>query len=129
LKTETGKMSANCIFCKIAAGEIPAKKVYEDEDFLCFHDINPAAPVHLLLIPRRHVISMQDITGEDAVWLGRMMALVPKLAAENGCNPGPDGGFRIMINSGVEGGQEVPHLHFHILGGARPWKGRAAPTA
>ena len=55
---------------------------------------------------------MQDITGEDAVWLGRMMALVPKLAAENGCNPGPDGGFRIMINSGVEGGQEVPHLHF-----------------
>ena len=56
-----------------------------------------------------------------------MMALVPKLAAENGCNPGPDGGFRIMINSGVEGGQEVPHLHFHILGGARPWKGRAAP--
>ena len=99
-------MSANCIFCKIAAGEIPAKKVYEDEDFLCFHDINPAAPVHLLLIPRRHVISMQDITGEDAVWLGRMMALVPKLAAENGCNPGPDGGFRIMINSGVEGGRK-----------------------
>lgn len=122
-------MSANCIFCKIAAGEIPSKKVYEDEDFVAFHDINPAAPVHLLLIPRRHVTSMQDIKGEDAEWLGRMMSLAPRLAAENGCNPGPDGGFRIMINSGVEGGQEVPHLHFHIIGGQRPWKGRMAPTA
>ncbi|AZS77117.1 MULTISPECIES: histidine triad nucleotide-binding protein [Achromobacter] len=122
-------MSDNCLFCKIAAGEIPSKKVYEDEDFVAFHDINPAAPVHLLLIPRRHVTSMQDITGEDAGWLGRMMSLAPRLAAENGCRPGPDGGFRIMINSGVEGGQEVPHLHFHIIGGARPWKGRVAPTA
>jgi len=122
-------MSDNCLFCKIAAGDIPSKKVYEDEDFVAFHDINPAAPVHLLLIPRRHVTSMQDITGEDAGWLGRMMSLAPRLAAENGCRPGPDGGFRIMINSGVEGGQEVPHLHFHIIGGSRPWKGRVAPNA
>jgi histidine triad (HIT) family protein len=72
---------------------------------------------------------MQDITAEDAGWLGRMMTLAPRLAAENGCRPGPDGGFRIMVNSGVEGGQEVPHLHFHIIGGSRPWKGRVAPTA
>ncbi|KOF52798.1 MULTISPECIES: histidine triad nucleotide-binding protein [unclassified Achromobacter] len=122
-------MSENCIFCKIAAGDIPSRKVYEDEDFVAFHDINPAAPVHLLVIPRRHVTSMQDITGEDAPWLGRMMTLAPRLAAENGCTPGPDGGFRIMINSGAEGGQEVPHLHFHIIGGPRPWKGRVAPTA
>ena len=122
-------MSDNCLFCKIAAGDIPSKKVYEDEDFVAFHDINPAAPVHLLLIPRRHVTSMQDIKGEDAEWLGRMMTLAPRLAAENGCRPGPDGGFRIMINSGVEGGQEVPHLHFHIIGGSRPWKGRVAPNA
>jgi histidine triad (HIT) family protein len=122
-------MSDNCLFCKIAAGDIPSKKVYEDQYFVAFHDINPAAPVHLLLIPRRHVISMQDITGEDAGWLGRMMSLAPRLAAENGCRPGHDGGFRIMINSGVEGGQEVPHLHFHIIGGSRPWKGRVAPTA
>ena len=88
-------MSENCLFCKIVAGDIPAKKVYEDAEFVAFHDINPAAPVHLLLVPKHHVTSLQDITPEDAGWLGRMMALAPKLAAENGCNPGPDGGFRL----------------------------------
>ncbi|ARP74724.1 histidine triad nucleotide-binding protein [Bordetella genomosp. 6] len=122
-------MSDNCIFCKIACGEIPAKKVFEDDEFIAFHDINPAAPVHLLLIPRRHVVSLQDIAEDDAGWLGRMTVLASRLAAGNGCNPGPDGGFRLMANSGAEGGQEVPHLHFHILGGPRPWKGRVAPAA
>ena len=122
-------MSDNCIFCKIARGEIPAKKVFEDDEFVAFHDINPAAPVHLLLIPRRHVVSLQDIAAGDAGWLGRMTVLASRLAAGNGCNPGPDGGFRLMANSGAEGGQEVPHLHFHILGGPRPWKGRVAPAA
>ncbi|AOB28931.1 MULTISPECIES: histidine triad nucleotide-binding protein [Bordetella] len=122
-------MSDNCIFCKIARGEIPAKKVFEDDEFIAFHDINPAAPVHLLLIPRRHVVSLQDIAEDDAGWLGRMTVLASRLAAGNGCNPGPDGGFRLMANSGAEGGQEVPHLHFHILGGPRPWKGRVAPAA
>ncbi|AOB41147.1 histidine triad nucleotide-binding protein [Bordetella parapertussis] len=122
-------MSDNCIFCKIARGEIPAKKVFEDDEFVAFHDINPAAPVHLLLIPRRHVVSLQDIAEGDADWLGRMTVLASRLAAGNGCNPGPDGGFRLMANSGAEGGQEVPHLHFHILGGPRPWKGRVAPAA
>jgi histidine triad (HIT) family protein len=122
-------MSDNCIFCKIGRGEIPAKKVYEDDDFVAFHDINPAAPVHLLLIPRRHIASLQDAQESDAGWLGRMMTLAPRLAAENGCNPGAQGGFRVVVNSGVEGGQEVPHLHFHIIGGARPWQGRAAPNA
>lgn len=122
-------MSDNCIFCKIARGEIPAKKVFEDDEFVAFHDINPAAPVHLLLIPRRHVASLQDIAEGDAGWLGRMTVLASRLAAGNGCNPGPDGGFRLMANSGAEGGQEVPHLHFHILGGPRPWKGRVAPAA
>ncbi len=122
-------MSDNCLFCKIAKGEIPSKKVYEDEDFFAFHDINPAAPVHLLLIPKRHVVSMQDIGPQDTQWLGRMMALAPRLAHDNGCTPGPDGGFRLVVNTGAEGGQEVAHLHFHIIGGPRPWDKRAAPAA
>ncbi len=122
-------MSANCLFCKIAAGEIPSKKVFENEEFLAFHDINPAAPVHLLLIPRRHVVSMQQVTTDDAAWLGRMMTLAARLAADNGCRPGPQGGFRLVVNSGLEGGQEVDHLHLHILGGERPWAKRAAPAA
>ena len=122
-------MSDNCLFCKIAKGEIPSKKAYEDEEFFAFHDINPAAPVHLLLIPKRHVVSMQDIGPQDAQWLGRMMALVPRIALESGCLPGPDGGFRVVVNSGAHGGQEVGHLHLHILGGPRPWTARAALTA
>ncbi|CAM3911171.1 Histidine triad nucleotide-binding protein [Bordetella tumbae] len=122
-------MSDNCIFCKIARGEIPSKIVYEDEEFVAFHDINPAAPVHLLLIPRRHIVSLQDVSADDAGWLGKMTVLASRLAAENGCRPGPDGGFRLVANAGTEGGQEVPHLHFHIIGGQRPWKGRVAPNA
>jgi histidine triad (HIT) family protein len=122
-------MSDNCIFCKIVRGEIPSKKVYEDEEFLAFHDINPAAPVHLLVIPKHHLVSLQDVKPEDAGWLGRMTVLATRLAAENGCEPGPEGGFRLVANSGAHGGQEVPHLHFHILGGPRPWQGRTAPNA
>lgn len=122
-------MSEHCLFCKIANGEIPSKKAYEDNDFFAFHDINPAAPVHLLLIPKRHVVSMQEIKADDSEWLGRMMTLVPKLALEHGCRPGPEGGFRLLANTGVDGGQEIAHLHFHIIGGPRPWKNSAAPAA
>jgi len=122
-------MSDTCIFCKIAAGEIPADKVYEDDEFIAFHDINPAAPTHLLLVPKRHVRSLADVSGDDAGWLGRMMILVRKLAFDNNCTPGHDGGFRLVVNTGREGGQEVDHLHFHILGGPRPWNTRAAPAA
>jgi len=122
-------MSEDCIFCKIVRGEIPANKVFEDDDCIVFHDIQPAAPVHLLMIPRRHIVSMQDVTPDDAAWLGRMMSKVPEIALANGCNPGPEGGFRLLANAGVEGGQEVSHLHFHIIGGARPWHGRVAPNA
>ena len=122
-------MSENCIFCKIAKGEIPSKKVHEDEDCIVFHDINPAAPVHLLLIPKCHMASLADIAPQDGEWLARMLRLVPRLAFENGANPLPEGGFRVVVNSGIEGGQEVDHLHFHILGGARPWNKRAAPAA
>lgn len=118
-----------CLFCKIVNGEIPSRKVFENDELLVFHDINPAAPVHLLVIPKHHVTSMQDITEADAGWLGRMMSLIPKIAAENGCRPGPDGGFRVVANSGADGGQEVAHLHFHILGGPRPWDKRVTPAA
>ncbi len=112
----------NCIFCKIAQGKIPSKKVYEDEEIYAFHDINPWAPVHFLIIPKAHVPSMAQVTGEHAALLGRMMALVPQLAVQEGCNPYPQGGWRIVCNTGDEGGQEVHHLHFHVIGGARPWK-------
>lgn len=112
----------DCIFCKIAAGQIPSRKVYEDEDVFAFHDIRPAAPVHFLIIPKKHIASMAHVTAEDAALMGKIMALAPQLALEQGCNPYPAGGFRLMVNTGVEGGQEVHHLHVHVLGGPRPWK-------
>src|SRR5690606_37508058 len=114
---------------KIARGEIPSKKVHEDDDFVAFRDLNPGAPVPLLLFPRRHAVPLRDMGADDAGWVGRMVTLASALAAEHGCRPGPEGGFRLMANSGAEGGQEVPHLHLHILGGQRPWKGRMAPNA
>lgn len=112
---------ANCIFCKIAAGKIPSKKVYEDEEIFAFHDIHPWAPVHFLLIPKAHIPSLAQAGPEHQALLGRMMALIPRLAQEQGCNPYPDGGFRVVCNSGKEGGQEVHHLHIHVMGGPRPW--------
>jgi len=114
--------SDHCIFCKIAAGEIPSRKVYEDDEVFAFHDLHPWAPVHFLIIPKAHIASMAQVSPEHAALLGRMMVLVPKLALEQGCNPYPDGGFRLMTNTGTEGGQEVHHLHWHVIGGARPWR-------
>jgi histidine triad (HIT) family protein len=111
----------NCIFCKIVAGQIPSRKVYEDEDILAFHDIQPWAPVHFLVVPKRHIASMAQVGPDDAALMGRIMTLIPRLAAEQGCNPYPDGGFRIVCNTGTEGGQEVHHLHVHVMGGPRPW--------
>ncbi len=112
---------SHCIFCKIVAGAIPSRKVYEDDDIFAFHDIHPWAPVHFLLIPKAHIASMAQIgPGHDAL-LGRMMALAPKLALQEGCRPYPEGGFRIVCNTGAEGGQEVQHLHLHVMGGPRPW--------
>lgn len=112
----------NCIFCKIAEGKIPSSKVYEDEDILVFHDINPWAPVHFLLIPKQHIASLAHVGPEHADLLGRMMSLVPQLARQEGCEPYPDGGFRVIINTGAQGLQEVHHLHIHVIGGPRPWK-------
>ena len=111
----------NCIFCKIVAGQIPSKKVYEDEDIFAFHDISPWAPVHVLMVPKAHIPSMAQVGPEHERLLGRIMTLAPRLAAEQGCNPYPDGGFRIVVNTGSEGGQEVHHLHVHVMGGPRPW--------
>jgi len=113
--------SPDCIFCKIVAGQIPSRKVYEDEDIYAFHDIHPWAPVHFLLIPKLHIPSMAQVTPEHERLLGRMMVLAPRLAMEQGCNPYPQGGFRIVSNTGEEGGQEVHHLHWHVIGGSRPW--------
>ena len=111
----------HCIFCKITAGQIPSRKVYEDDELFAFHDINPAAPVHFLIVPKKHMLSLAHVTPTDEALLGRIMVLAPKLALEQGCNPYPDGGFRIVVNTGSEGGQEVHHLHLHVMGGPRPW--------
>jgi histidine triad (HIT) family protein len=107
----------NCIFCKIAAGQIPAKKVFEDEELLAFHDIHPWAPVHVLVIPRAHIATLSDTGPEHAALLGRMLALAPRLMDQLGVT----NGHRVVINTGRDGGQEVYHLHMHVMGGPRPW--------
>ena len=107
----------NCLFCKIVAGQIPAKKVYEDDQMVAFHDIHPWAPVHILIIPKQHVPSMVEIGEADAPLLGRMMAISPRLMRELGVT----NGFRHVVNTGRDGLQEVMHLHVHAMGGPRPW--------
>lgn len=111
----------NCLFCKIVAGKIPSRLVYQDDELYAFHDIHPWAPVHFLLIPKSHIASMAQLTDAHAAMMGRMMVLAPRLAQEQGCNPYPAGGFRMLCNTGAEGGQEVQHLHIHVMGGPRPW--------
>ena len=110
-----------CIFCKIAAGAIPSRKVYEDDELFAFHDMHPWAPVHFMIIPKMHIPSMAQAGPEHAGLLGRMLVLAPRLALEQGCLPYPEGGFRIVVNTGAVGGQEVHHLHMHVIGGPRPW--------
>ena len=107
---------AGCIFCRIVRGEIPAGKVYEDDEILAFKDIHPARPVHVLVIPKKHIESRAHVTEEDVPVLGRMLAVANRIATEQGS---PDG-FRIIINTGRIGHQEVPHLHIHIVGGPEP---------
>jgi histidine triad (HIT) family protein len=108
----------NCIFCKIVAGQVPAKKVFEDEELLVFHDINPWAPVHVLVIPRQHIASLADVGAEHEALLGHMLGLAPRLMKQLGV----DNGFRTVVNTGRDGGQEVQHLHMHVFGGPRPWQ-------
>ena len=119
----------NCLFCKIAEKKIPSTAVYEDDDLYAFKDINPHAPVHLLVIPKKHFSTLYDCTVDDAPLLGKMLALAPRLAGEFGCAVSydeqgqPVAGFKTVINSGPDGGQEVYHLHMHVIGGAHPWRG------
>ena len=111
----------NCLFCRIIAKQIPSKTVYEDDQVYAFHDINPWVPVHFLIVPKAHIASMAHIGIEQTALMGHIMVLVPKLALQEGCNPYPEGGYRLVTNTGAEGGQEFHHLHFHVMGGPRPW--------
>ena len=103
----------DCLFCKITRGEIPSRKLYEDDEVVAFHDINPVAPVHFMLVPKLHFASLAEADDSHAALLGKMLLLAPKLAKEQGLG----NGFRTVINTGEGGGQEIFHLHIHILGG------------
>ena len=111
----------DCLFCKIVAGKMPSQMVYQDDELYAFHDIKPWAPIHFLMIPKLHIPSMAHLQPEHAALMGRMMVLAPQLALEQGCQAYPAGGFRVVANTGDEGGQEVHHLHMHVMGGPRPW--------
>jgi len=103
-----------CLFCKIAAGEIPSKKAYEDERVYAFYDIAPQAPVHILVIPKAHIESAQKLTREDDALLGHLFEVARQLAQENGLDKT---GYRLITNVGADAGQSVPHLHLHLIGG------------
>ncbi len=109
---------SDCIFCKIVAGEIPAKKLYEDDDVVAFWDIAPQAPVHFLVIPKKHIEGPSSVTEEDEKLIGKMIRVGGDLARENGI----EDGFRVIFNNGAKAGQVVFHIHLHILGGKdKPW--------
>ncbi len=103
---------SDCIFCKIISGEIPCKKVYENEHIFAFHDIKPAANTHVLVIPKKHIASLNDLDQDDEELMGKLMLSIPKVAKQLGLK-----GFKTFINTGKEGGQVVFHTHAHILGG------------
>ena len=107
---------ADCIFCKIVAGEIPSEQVYEDELVLAFRDINPAAAVHVLIIPKQHLESSNALGEERAEVAARMLTVVPKIAKQEGVD---ESGYRLIMNTGPDGRQEVMHMHLHLLGGGR----------
>lgn len=112
----------DCIFCRIIRGEIPSTRVYEDDLVLAFDDINPAAPVHVVIIPKDHIPTLMDVTSEKEKYLHAMMAAVPKIAVLKGVDKR---GFRTIINCNTEGGQVVFHLHMHLLGGKKLGHGLA----
>jgi histidine triad (HIT) family protein len=105
---------SDCIFCKIINGDIPSKKIFEDEDMLAFHDVDPKAPIHFLVIPKRHIKNIMECSKEDAALLGRLFFKAQELASQLGCK---EDGARFVVNCKKNGGQTVDHLHIHILGG------------
>lgn len=104
----------DCLFCKLIAGEIPSKKIYEDEHVLAFHDINPVAPVHALVIPKKHIVNVLDLTEDDALVLAKIHAAIQIVAKETGID---ETGFRVVTNTGSHGQQTVFHMHHHVIGG------------
>ena len=106
----------DCLFCKIIKGEIPSTKVYENEEILAFNDINPAAPIHILVIPKKHIASLAHMEKEDEAIVGKIYGVINKIAEEKGFK---ESGYRVIVNCGKDAGQEVMHLHFHILAGAK----------
>ena len=106
----------SCLFCKIIKGEIPADKVYEDDEILAFKDIKPAAPIHILVIPKKHIDSLAQLEKQDEALIGRIYGVINKIAKEQRFL---DKGYRVIVNCGKNGGQEVKHIHFHLLGGTK----------
>lgn len=104
----------DCIFCKILAGDIPSTRAYEDEDIIAFDDINPAAPVHVLIIPRKHISTLDDTTDTDALLLGNMMLVARQIAHDRGLS---GSGYRLVLNTNAGAGQTVFHIHLHVVGG------------
>jgi len=104
----------DCIFCQIASGKIPGDIVYQDQEIIAFRDIKPKAPLHLIIIPRKHIPSLDQLKESDAALVGRMVAVANRLAKDEGV---AEKGYRLAVNCGTEGGQLVPHLHIHLLGG------------
>lgn len=106
----------DCIFCKIIKGEIPSNKIYEDDEILAFNDINPVAPIHILVIPKKHITSLAHIKEEDKKIIGKIYNVINKIAEQKGVK---ESGYRVIVNCGEDAGQEVMHLHFHLLAGKK----------
>ena len=106
---------ADCLFCKIIAGELPSTKVYEDDTILAFRDIAPQAPVHVLVVPKEHIVDTDGITAENSALIAHIFEVIPQIARAEGL----DNGYRVATNCGPDSGQMVPHLHFHLLGGKK----------
>lgn len=107
-------MAADCLFCGISRGEVPAEMVYEDDEVIAFRDINPQAPTHILIVPRRHIASVNDLTAADAELVGKLHLVARDLAAAEGF---AESGYRLVLNTGPGAGQTVDHIHLHLLGG------------
>ena len=105
---------SDCIFCKIVSGDIPSTKIYEDEQVIAFRDINPQAPTHILVVPKRHIPGVNELAEQDEALVGHVYGVIARLVRELGI---AETGYRVVVNSGADGQQSVPHLHFHVLGG------------